>query len=284
MGKWFDQLRIQSKLFGILSFIILIGTLITMWNVYSVIRMDAESHDMLHREKELDDIEEVHIAFLRQAISENEFLLTGDTTYVDRHEAQTSLAETYLWDALLEASNNEEKAALYSIQRQGAAYGEDFDEVVSTYQDGSVDAAIRLSRETSQARMNQIHETIEALLVTGTAEINAEGQQADRQAVTSLSIGIAGMVLFVLLAVLIVWVAVNQIGRPILVLHEAIAMVGAGNFDPAMLEPLAGRSDEIGRLARAVIEMGSSTAEQQETLQDQVVILRGKITHAEQMR
>ena len=42
MGKWFDQLRIQSKLFGILSFIILIGTLITMWNVYSVIRIDAD--------------------------------------------------------------------------------------------------------------------------------------------------------------------------------------------------------------------------------------------------
>jgi CHASE3 domain sensor protein len=283
MGKWFDQLRIQSKLFGILSFIILIGTLITMWNVYSVIRIDAESHHMLHREKELDDIEEVHIEFLRQAVSENEFLLTGDMTYIDRHEAERSLADTYLWDALLEASGNQEKAALYSIQRQGDAYAEDFEEVVATYQDGSPEDAAQLSRETSQKRIIQIHETIESLIGSGIANIDAEGQQADRQAVISLSVGIAGMVLFLLLAVLIVSVAVNQIGRPILVLHEAITMVGMGNFDPTMLEPLAQRSDEIGRLARTVIDMGTESEEQREMLEDQVLILRGKIAHVEQM-
>jgi CHASE3 domain sensor protein len=283
MGKWFDQLRIQSKLFGILSFIILIGTLITMWNVYSVIRIDAESHHMLHREKELDDIEEVHIEFLRQAVSENEFLLTGDMTYVDRHEAERSLAATYLWDALLEASGNQEKAALYSIQRQGDAYAEDFEQVVATYQNGNSEDAAKLSRETSQKRILQIHETIESLVGSGIAAIDAEGQQADRQAVISLSVGIAGMVLFVLLAVLIVSVAVNQIGRPILVLHEAITLVGMGNFDPTMLEPLARRSDEIGRLARAVIDMGTESEEKREALEDQVLILRGKITHVEQM-
>jgi CHASE3 domain sensor protein len=283
MGKWFDQLRIQSKLFGILSFIILIGTLITMWNVYSVIRIDAEGHDMLEREKELDDIEQVNIEFLHQAISENEFLLTGDTTYVDRHEAQRSLADTYLWDALLEASGNQEKAALYSIQRQGDAYAEDFEEVVSAYQDGSPEDAAELSRETSQKRIIQIHETIEGLISTGITEIDAEGQQADRQAVTSISIGVAGMIVFVVLAGTIISVAVNQIGRPILVLHEAITMIGIGNFNPSMLEPLARRSDEIGRLARAVMDMGTQSEDQRKALEDQMLTLRGKITHAEQM-
>jgi CHASE3 domain sensor protein len=284
MSKWFDQLRIQSKLFGILSFIILIGTLITMWNVYSVIQIDAEAHDMLDRERELDDIEQVNIEYLHQAISENDYLLTGDMTYVDRHEAERSLADIYLWDALLEASNNQEKATLYSVQRQGDAYEEDFEEVVTTYLGSEPESAVQLSHETSQKRIIQIHETIDALIASGITEIDAEGRQADRQAIISLSVGIGGMVIFLMLAGLIISVAINQIGRPILVLHEAITMAGQVNFDPAMLEPLARRSDEIGRLARAVIDMGTSSAKARDILEDEVLILRGKITHAEQIR
>jgi CHASE3 domain sensor protein len=277
MTGWFNQLRIQSKLFAILSFIIILGTLLMMWNVFNVIRIEAETSAILDKDRELDDIEEIQIQFLEQEIAEKDYLLSGDTRFLDRHEAQVALADTYLRDAILEASTTSEKSTLFSIQRQGDGYQEDFAAVADAYQTGDQEKALRLSVEQSGERIGLIHRMVEGLLDDGNAAILAQGQRADRQSMTSMGVGIAGMVIFVLLAVLIVSIAINQIGKPILQLHEAIAAIGLGQFDPSQLADLVIRQDEIGRLARGVSEMGRQSALRQQAMQEKVAALRAKL-------
>jgi CHASE3 domain sensor protein len=280
MGNWFDQLRIQSKLFTILSLIIMIGALLMMWNVYNVIRIDAETNNILEKERELDDIEEVHVQFLEQEIAEKDYLLSGDTRYLDRHEAQVALAETHLRDAILEATTSAEKSTLFSIQRQGDGYQEDFAAVASAYQDGNKEKALRISQEQSGERISLIHRMIEGLVSDGEADIAAQGQRADRQSYSSIGVGIAGMVVFVLLAALIVYVAIHQIGKPILQLHHAVTAIGLGQFDTSMLDGLTARSDEIGRLARGVAEMGRQSTLRREAMQEKIAALRAKLPEA----
>src|SRR5678815_2810406 len=97
----------------------------------------------------------------------------------------------------------------------------------------------------------------------------------------SITIGIVGMVAFVLLAILIVWIGINQLGKPILQLHEAVVLIGQGRFDPDQLRSLTGREDEIGHLARGLIEMGMVTQQRYDLLQDKADALRSRIAQME---
>ncbi len=277
MIKWFNRLNIQSKLFGIMSLMIFIGALITMWNVYSIVRIDIDTEKMVVENKLTEEIEEAQAYFLMMELNEKDFLLTGDEKYVDKHEANRTLVDLFLRNSLLDAETIEEKTQIYDLQREKERYEEIYTEVVEAYRHEDFQEAVRISVEESDEIIQQVHHDMEHIIHETVALLEANAHEADLLARWSVIIGAAGLVIFIVLAAVAALITIQQLSRPLLSLDQAIAAIGRGEFQENMLEGLIHRNDEVGQLARVVDDLDQTIQQRERELRQEAARIRAEI-------
>lgn len=273
----FNRLNIQSKLFSVFGLMILIGVVITMWNVYSTIRIDIDTDVMVVENKLTEEMEDAQANFLSMEVDEKDFLLSGDEKYVDKHETNRALVGLFLRNSLLDAETLEEKTKIYDLQRKKEQYEEIFTRIVEAYHHEQPQEAIQISFEESDDMIQQIHEEIELIIQESKVFLETNAHEADQLARYSVIIGVVGLVIFLVLAVTAALITTQQFSRPVLVLDDAIAALGRGEFEPEMLERLTQRNDEIGRLARVVVDMDRSVQQRKHDLIQEAERIRAEI-------
>jgi nitrate/nitrite-specific signal transduction histidine kinase len=280
MKEWFERQTMQRKLFGMFSLIILLGTLLTIWNIISVIGIDQAANELVASTFRMGNFEEMQLAFLRQQLTEQQYLLTGNEKFIYQHESATMLVGEFLQNSLMAVSAADERNTLYELQSEDSDHNQVFSEIVTAYQSNDRQEAQRLSTDVSEPGIEKVHSIIEQMLKKDEQEIQGTGIGTDIRAIFAISISLLGMATFLLSVNFIMRTVVTQIAQPILALCEAIRLIGEGVFAPAQLQELTGRADEIGRMARAIEEMSGSVLAHEKEMAAQALELRRQIEHA----
>ena len=92
------------------------------------------------------------------------------------------------------------------------------------------------------------------------------------------------LILFLILALVAAIVLNSQVNRPVQRLTEAVVAIEARQFDPATLQKLTGRQEEIGQLSRALVDMAAAIQQREQALQQQADEIRAKIHQREENR
>ncbi|MBN1147149.1 MAG: HAMP domain-containing protein [Anaerolineales bacterium] len=112
--------------------------------------------------------------------------------------------------------------------------------------------------------------------------LSTEHVQATLQRQVRLTIIVAGLVLA--LGLLFSMILARRVTGPVARLTGAAAAVEAGNYESESLESVAGRQDELGRLARVFTRMARQVQAREQQLRQQVEALRIEIDTAKTQR
>ena len=88
---------------------------------------------------------------------------------------------------------------------------------------------------------------------------------------------ILGLLIFGLLALLALLLIHLQVNTPLRRLSEAVAQIECGDFDPASLQKMAARRDEIGAIAGELIKTAAQLAQRRAGLEKEARTIRSKI-------
>lgn len=86
-----------------------------------------------------------------------------------------------------------------------------------------------------------------------------------------------GLLIFLALSTISLVLIHGQINVPLRRLAEATAAIEAGRFQPATLQSIAARTDEIGEMSNELLRTAEHLATRQATLEQQAQEIRGKI-------
>lgn len=191
-------------------------------------------------------------SILRQNSQFRGFLVTGDVSYLKSYdEARKEFDETAAALAgMLTVSSEREQLA--EAQRETLAWRRDWgDRLIAKVKAGQRDAAQADVRAAGQkVLVSKIALPLRALRATETEAIAANAAAQDRAITTALIALAIGGVALIGLAVALSMLLARQIARPITLLTAAMADLANGRHDIAV--DAAGRSDELGDMARAV--------------------------------
>lgn len=105
----------------------------------------------------------------------------------------------------------------------------------------------------------------------------AEAEAAARAVVLrGVLVGLLALVIGIVLA----YFGARRLVRPVEILTAAAADLAADEFDPDALDPVCGRTDELGELARTFRRMGTEIVERERRLREQVASLTVEIDRA----
>ncbi|WP_288409661.1 methyl-accepting chemotaxis protein [uncultured Sphingomonas sp.] len=192
-------------------------------------------------------------AILRQNSQFRGFLVTGDVSYLKSYEeARVEFDATAVeLAALLTVASEQEQLA--EARRETLAWRRNWgDRLIARVKAGDRDAAQQEVRDAGQkVLVSKIALPLRALRATETDAMAAHaGDQASAIRMALIALMVGGIAL-IAIAVALAMLLSRQIARPITTLTGAMADLAAGRHDIDV--GAAGRTDELGDMARAVL-------------------------------
>jgi methyl-accepting chemotaxis protein len=123
----------------------------------------------------------------------------------------------------------------------------------------------------------QMYADLHLLRAEGADELAAVQTQAQTFGLFAGIIGVVALPAFVGLALLVALIIYFQIHLPMAQLERAAKELQTRQFDPASLEKLSRREDEIGAMAREFLEMAESVSARTVQLEQEAAEIRAKI-------
>lgn len=280
MASGWGQLKIQSKLLLVFGGIILVGVLITGWTVVTLTRLDDVAGQMVQTEGELSQALKVRNLLVELETSELSFVLTADEFFLHENERFGVDVDRYLDRALMRNEGNEIKSILYEMQRGKQAYDRNLQDVIEAGEAGEWATAKGLGEASARAVDEMIGQA-EKIIFDLKPAVDASLAASNRETRTSLIVGVAALVLFLLLAFAAARITSAQVTSPMQRLMDAALALKDGQFDARSLEELARRSDEIGKLAQSFISMAQQSDERLARLTLEADELRTKLEQIE---
>ncbi|MGT2513771.1 methyl-accepting chemotaxis protein [Sphingomonas panni] len=192
-------------------------------------------------------------AILRQNSQFRGFLVTGDVSYLKSYEeARVEFDATAVeLAALLTVAS--EQAQLAEARRETLAWRRNWgDRLIARVKAGDRDAAQQEVRDAGQkVLVSKIALPLRALRATETEAMAAHADEQSGAIRMALIALVVGGIALIAIAVALAMVLSRQIARPITTLTGAMADLAAGRHDIDV--GAAGRTDELGDMARAVL-------------------------------
>ncbi len=256
MFIWLNNLKLQNKFIMAFLVFIIIAMLGLGWSIFSMRKMGVETQDIVSEAEELITLEEIQVDLLVQELQEKDFLLTGDKTYLEKHLIFEQMTNEQIDKALKLAATEEEKQVIQALLNKKDGYKKTFDNVVTAYEEGDVEEAIRLSLQVSDVEIEQVHNQIDALVHAGEILIEKEGDQAKTQAQLAMNINIIGLALAVFLGLGIGFFLARSINQPLNLIVKGSKLLAIGDtaltgIDQAEMNKISARGDELGDIGRA---------------------------------
>ncbi len=245
-----------------LSFLAINATAAAVMLVFfaSIMMIDRSTERNNHSQEVYAKALALETAILRQNSQFRGFLVTGDVTYLKSYEE----ARKEFDDTALELSglltDAGQLSQLREARRETLAWRRDWgDRLIVRVKAGERDAAQAEVRGAGQkVLVSKIALPLRALRTTetGLMEGNAAAQaSAIRTALIALGIG---SIALIGVAIALSMMLARQIAKPITALTQAMAELAAGRHEIAV--DAAGRSDELGDMARAVLVFRDTAA------------------------
>ena len=116
--------------------------------------------DVVAHLEELDQIKLIEIYLLDQEIAKLAYLLSGDETYVVRHN-ELEITTNEHWELAVRLQTTaEEQSLLNALKQDHDAYEQTFATIVAAYQQGDRDEAIRLSLEEARVSLDDVQSRV----------------------------------------------------------------------------------------------------------------------------
>ena len=192
-------------------------------------------------------------AILRQNSQFRGFLVTGDPSYLKSYEEARVEFDATAVELAAMLTVASEQAQLAEARRETLAWRRDWgDRLIARVKAGDRDAAQQEVRDAGQkVLVSKIALPLRALRATETDAMAAHaGDQSSAIRMALIALAVGGVAL-IGIAVALAMLLSRQIARPITTLTQAMADLAAGRHDIDV--GAAGRSDELGDMARAVL-------------------------------
>ncbi len=261
--------HVKQNPLHLFAFVTVFSILLIGWNIFSIVRLDRKTRNVVMYSQELAELEETQIFLLKQELAELEYLLTGDTEFIIRHKEFETLANFHLNEAERFQERPQERKIIDQIIIDRDAYEISFKEAVELYQAGDVDEAIRVAEEVSDASIQDVHRLVEEYVTIVETDVEAEISAADQIATISIIISAVALALFIFIA-LIAYNVSNRVLRPIVLLTVGIsALVVGWNIQ------------NLWRIDRTINEAVHQTEELAEIEEVQVFLLEQEVVQIE---
>ncbi len=283
MKTWFRRLSIQNRLFVVFGIIILICTLAVGFNLLNTVQVGAQNEILDSLFRKVRNYYKAQNLLQQMDLAEKGFVAQGYDSYVDDFDNYSTQMEVFIRQALIEAESATEKNTLVALQKTLQAHVDNFRAIVPAVYEGDWDT-VEQQQGTLYEEVYDLNEQINAILEESyTVFDDTDTMQTITQFGAILVSGVA-LIFFVILALVAALVLNSQVNRPVQQLTAAVAAIETGQFDPATLQKLTGRQEEIGQLSRAVVDMAAAIQAREQTLQQQADDIRAKIRQREENR
>ncbi len=283
MKTWFRRLSIQNRLFVVFGIIILICTLAVGFNLLNTVQVGAQNEILDSLFRKVRNYYKAQNLLQQMDLAEKSFVAQGYDSYVDDFDNYSTQMEVFIRQALIEAESATEKNTLVALQKTLQTHVDNFRAIVPAVYEEDWDT-VEQQQGTLYEEIYDLNEQINAILEESyTVFDDTDTMQTITQFGAILVSGVA-LIFFVILALVAALVLNSQVNRPVQQLTEAITAIETGQFDPATLQKLTGRQEEIGQLSRAVVDMAAAIQQREQTLQQQADEIRAKIRQREEKR
>lgn len=269
MTRWLDNLSLRTKILGALLLIVLIGLISLGWDVMSLTAIDAKTADIAAESDQLIAVQDIQAYTLEEDLDEKNILLTGDTSWLDEHEADRKETDKYIGQAAQNAADPQDQQALTDVVTLRGQYEENWQHVLTAYQSGDESAATDAAFDKSDTQLGDINDKLDGVIVRGQDMVDGLFSEADAQSKNAILFSGVGTLLFLLIGAG-VFVAVSRTVRAIQLVTRAAAAVEAGNYGEINLGALPDRRDDVGQLARVFKRMTDEIYAREQKLTAQV--------------
>ena len=235
--------KIRNKPIVFFAFVTVLGVLLIGLNVLAILWVDRQAGVIVKQGETLIEIEEAQIFLLAEDAAAQEYLLTGEQTYLVRHKEYETLADFHLNQAQRFQTAAAEQDLLDEIRRQRDAYLVNFARVTTLYERGEVAEATTLALTVGDTAIQDVHEQVELYVAAATTTLTAEVAQIDTLKRLFLVLDAVFFVLFIGLTVFAFWVG-NRVLRPIILLAIFITLTVIG-WDGYNLWRLDGEVNQV---------------------------------------
>lgn len=269
-------ISLNSRLFAIFTATFLLALIIQVVFLRlgaRAIELNATA-DAEHRAAQ--EIFAIKQALSRMEIAHNHFEITEQDADLVAFRSLSSRLYALLLQSLSIDLEEAEAQALDAFSDDLDRYTEIFDQIELALLEEDYEQVMALDEE-AYTILPGLYERLDALIAISSERVDAIDDESRTFQAVVLNGAILGLLLFILLASAALLLIHRQINSPLGQLSKAIAAIESGHFDPASIQRLAARSDEIGAIASELIKAAQSLSVRQETLEQQAAEIRRKI-------
>lgn len=278
----FSKLKIQAKLLIMMGMVMLLGVVIVGWSLITIVQLDALGNQLVRLDQEGSNALEAGNAATRLALADLSSSLNFAPDSINDHSAQRALLDHYIVTTRQRTEYEEVREALGRIEELLPVLDANWEyfypfTLVETFPEDfdytEMDTRIRQNAAIMSATKSET-DTIYGVVQD---ELDDVKSAADLAYFSSLGIGGAAMVLFLLLSLIAALTIARSINAPMVTLIDAARAIEKGTFDPKPVQKLTTRTDEIGRIARSMIEMAENVEARRVALEQEAAELRAKL-------
>lgn len=283
MKTWFNRLNIQNRLFLVFGIVIVICTLAVGFNLLNTVQIGAQSEELDRLFRTVREYYQAQDLLQKMDLAEKSFIAQGYDSYLDDFDNYSAQMETFIRQALIKANTPAEKNTLVALQEGLRRHVANFQAVVPAVYEEDWDS-VNAQQEVLFEEIYSLNGKIITMLEDSYTTFDDTDTLQTIAQLGALLVSSVALIFFVILAIVAAIVLNSQVNRPVQQLTEAVTAIETGQFDPAALQKLTGRQEEIGQLSRAVVNMAAAIQQREQALQQQAEDIRAKIRQREENR
>ncbi len=239
MISWFKNLKIRTKLVLSFGIIVLIGALVSAYNIISLMDISQKSLESNRIMLEAKAVENARLNLLRQELAGRTLILTSDSRYLDQYNAYSKEVDAALTEALQLAHGSTVVQQLQLVVQQK----KDYDNAWQTAQMGRMDLF---------DKMQPMHNFLWSLAEASRDDMRKANEEAVKSAQTGSMIALVTMILSILIGAVAAAYLAGLITKPILQFRDVAEKVSMGDLDTTVK---IDSKDEIGDMTAAFNRM-----------------------------
>jgi len=273
----------QSRLvlvFSVLFVFCVLALSVFLFNILNIVALNDQSRTVFEENRRIYQLEtmfkQYHLGLVNYSVTSSslaEMRLAALDQRIDETllalQQQPPTGNSALFEAL--AVKKETLAALVA-----QIIDEVDDQDALDYEDQDWSEAERLTVQINQ-QFDSLYADLRLLRNEGRAQLDALVQQAEFSSLLAMIVGLLSIPAFLGLAFLVAVTIYAQINLPLEKLAQAARDLKERKFNPADLEKLARRGDEIGGMAREFLKTAESVQARTSELEQEAAEIRAKI-------
>lgn len=255
MALSFKNMMLKKKLLiaflsvALLSVIPLVISFITLTNMRETLEKSAEES------QELSYYEELKFLIAQQQISEKNYLITGQESYLENDEEIDTAIDNVFNTIINVLDSQEEVDAVKTIKVKIEKYENIFKKILQLKKENNTEKAIEIMQKEHAPAIKEVDDALNEMIEdtqedTKEAYINA-GEHSE-SAVKWFALTVASSVISIIMAVCLSLLLAKSITRPLLRLRDVAEKVSMGDMNTSFSIK---QNDEIGQLAKSFERM-----------------------------